>query len=137
MQLVQKSMEVCFRVLLAHVSDPSVPCVSILSSILPPTNELRKRAPMVHDLYDGVESDKCTESSFSGNDTSDTDCEIMHGTKNTQFMQKSNKKTKSQKKRRHQQKKKKLKHQSQQLQDKKRKKNVPKERRCSDQKKKR
>lgn len=44
MQLVQKSFEVAFRVLLSHVSEPSVPTKSILASILAPTEEMTLRA---------------------------------------------------------------------------------------------
>jgi len=46
MQLVQKSFEVAFRTLLCRVSDPHVPCQSILASILPPTGEMTRRAAL-------------------------------------------------------------------------------------------
>lgn len=45
-QLVQRSFEVAFRVLLSHVSEPALPSRlgSILASILLPTDEMRTRA---------------------------------------------------------------------------------------------
>jgi len=42
--VVQRSFEVAFKVLLSHVTVPVIPAVSILASILPPTEEMRKRA---------------------------------------------------------------------------------------------
>lgn len=44
---IQRSFEVAFRVLLAHVSQPYVPAVSILASVCPPTEELHKRAVLI------------------------------------------------------------------------------------------
>ena len=44
MQQIQRSFEVAFKVLLSHVTDPAVPAVSILASILPATDEMRKRS---------------------------------------------------------------------------------------------
>jgi len=41
--LVQRSFEVAFKVLLCHVSQPFVPTPSILASILPPSEEMWKR----------------------------------------------------------------------------------------------
>ena len=46
MSLIQKSFEVALRVLLSHVSHPAVPTDSILESIIPPTEEMYKRATM-------------------------------------------------------------------------------------------
>lgn len=43
-QTVQRSFETAFRVLLAQVSEPRVPSLSILATILPPTQEMKKRA---------------------------------------------------------------------------------------------
>jgi non-canonical poly(A) RNA polymerase PAPD5/7 len=44
MQSVQRSFECAHRVLLSHVTDPAVPTDSILGSVLPPTEEMRKRS---------------------------------------------------------------------------------------------
>jgi non-canonical poly(A) RNA polymerase PAPD5/7 len=46
MQMVQRSFEVAFKFLLAHVTEPSVPSYSILSSILQPTDEMRERSTL-------------------------------------------------------------------------------------------
>ena len=46
MQLIAKSFEVAMRVLLSHTAEPYVPTESILASILPPTEEMRKRSTM-------------------------------------------------------------------------------------------
>ena len=46
MSTVQRSFEVAFKVLLSHVTEPAVPAVSILASILPPTEEMRKRSTL-------------------------------------------------------------------------------------------
>jgi non-canonical poly(A) RNA polymerase PAPD5/7 len=43
-QTVQRSFELAFKTLLAHLSEPMVPAVSSLASILPPTAEMVKRA---------------------------------------------------------------------------------------------
>ena len=53
MQLVQRSFEVAYRVLLSHVSEPAVPAVSILASILPPTDEMTERAATSHKMGEG------------------------------------------------------------------------------------
>lgn len=42
--VVQRSFELAFKTLLAHLSEPMVPAVSTLASILPPTAEMKKRA---------------------------------------------------------------------------------------------
>eukprot|EP00957_Ditylum_brightwellii_P025751 1947978-Ditylum_brightwellii.AAC.1 len=47
MQLIQRSFEVAFRTLMAYVSEPVQPCVSILRNILPPTEEMDKRATLL------------------------------------------------------------------------------------------
>ena len=44
MMQIQKSLEVAFRTLLTHVSEPAVPTESILATILPPTKEMVKRS---------------------------------------------------------------------------------------------
>lgn len=41
---VQRSYELAFKTLLAHLSEPMVPAVSALASILPPTLEMKRRA---------------------------------------------------------------------------------------------
>lgn len=46
-QLIQKSFETAFKVLMAYVSEPEVKTVSILEKILPPTEEMTKRATML------------------------------------------------------------------------------------------
>jgi non-canonical poly(A) RNA polymerase PAPD5/7 len=46
MQLIAKSFEVAMRVLLSHTAEPVVATQSILASILPPTEEMYKRATM-------------------------------------------------------------------------------------------
>lgn len=46
MSLIQKSFEVALRVLLSHVAHPVVHVDSILESIIPPTEEMYKRATM-------------------------------------------------------------------------------------------
>ena len=43
-QVVQRAFELAFKTQLAYLSEPMVPTVSILASILPPTVEMRKRA---------------------------------------------------------------------------------------------
>ena len=43
MQMVQRSFEVAFKLLLCYVSDPVTPTASILASILPVTDEMVKR----------------------------------------------------------------------------------------------
>ena len=40
---IQRSFEVAFRMLLSHVSEPYNPAISILASILPPTDEMSQR----------------------------------------------------------------------------------------------
>jgi len=47
MQNIQKAFEVSYNVLMSHVSDPAVPTESILASILPPTEEMQKRATLL------------------------------------------------------------------------------------------
>jgi non-canonical poly(A) RNA polymerase PAPD5/7 len=47
MQLIAKSFETAMRVLLSHTAEPFVPTESILASILPPTEEMFKRATML------------------------------------------------------------------------------------------
>lgn len=42
--VVQRSFEVAFKVLLSHVTEPFNPTVSILASILPPTEEMTRRS---------------------------------------------------------------------------------------------
>eukprot|EP00541_Cyclophora_tenuis_P019671 CAMPEP_0116574848 /NCGR_PEP_ID=MMETSP0397-20121206/19627_1 /TAXON_ID=216820 /ORGANISM="Cyclophora tenuis, Strain ECT3854" /LENGTH=90 /DNA_ID=CAMNT_0004103669 /DNA_START=193 /DNA_END=465 /DNA_ORIENTATION=+ len=42
---VTRSFEVAFKILLAHVTEPRIESVSILSSILPTTPEMMKRQP--------------------------------------------------------------------------------------------
>lgn len=44
--LIQRSFEIAFKVLLSYVTVPAQPAVSILASILPPTDEMRKRATL-------------------------------------------------------------------------------------------
>jgi non-canonical poly(A) RNA polymerase PAPD5/7 len=44
MSTVQRSFEVAFKVLLSHLTEPLIPTVSILASILPPTDEMTKRS---------------------------------------------------------------------------------------------
>jgi non-canonical poly(A) RNA polymerase PAPD5/7 len=44
--LIQRSFEIAFKVLLTHVTEPAQPTASILASILPPTDEMRKRATL-------------------------------------------------------------------------------------------
>jgi non-canonical poly(A) RNA polymerase PAPD5/7 len=44
--LIQRSFEIAFKILLSHVTEPVQPTVSILASILPPTDEMRKRATL-------------------------------------------------------------------------------------------
>lgn len=44
MSVVQKSFDVGFKILLSHVTEPVDPTISILASILPPTDEMRKRS---------------------------------------------------------------------------------------------
>ena len=51
MSIIQRSFETAFKVLLAHVSEPILPANSILSTILPPTQEMRARAGIVEN-YD-------------------------------------------------------------------------------------
>jgi DNA polymerase sigma len=46
MSLIQKAFEVAMRVLLSHVAQPVVPTESILESIIPPNEEMYKRATM-------------------------------------------------------------------------------------------
>ena len=43
-QTVQRSFETAFKVLLSQLSEPMVPSISPLASILPPTDGMRKRA---------------------------------------------------------------------------------------------
>jgi len=50
MNHIQRSFDVAFRVLLSHVSQPLVPAKSILASILPPTDEIRKRAILMNSM---------------------------------------------------------------------------------------
>mmetsp|Transcript_17045 Transcript_17045/g.21565 ORF Transcript_17045/g.21565 Transcript_17045/m.21565 type:complete len:538 (-) Transcript_17045:1184-2797(-) len=50
MQLIQKSFEIALRVLLGHVAEPALRTDSILASILPPTEEMYKRATMYNVL---------------------------------------------------------------------------------------
>eukprot|EP00978_Attheya_sp_CCMP212_P039763 scaffold210037_cov61-Attheya_sp.AAC.2 len=45
-QMVQRSFEVAFRILLAHMTEPMIPADSILASILPPTEEMVNRATL-------------------------------------------------------------------------------------------
>ena len=45
-QIVQRSYELAFKTLLAHLTEPIVPTMSTLASILPPTAEMSKRALM-------------------------------------------------------------------------------------------
>jgi non-canonical poly(A) RNA polymerase PAPD5/7 len=45
-QVVQRAFELAFKTLLAHVSEPMVPAISSLASILPPTAEMDKRVWM-------------------------------------------------------------------------------------------
>jgi len=47
MQNIQKAFEVSYNVLMSHVSEPAVPTESILASILPPTEEMQKRATLL------------------------------------------------------------------------------------------
>lgn len=47
MQLIAKSFETAMRVLLSHTAEPFVPTESILASILPPIEEMFKRATML------------------------------------------------------------------------------------------
>ena len=42
-QVVQRSFELAFKTLLAHLTEPKVPAVSTLASILPPTPEMMQR----------------------------------------------------------------------------------------------
>jgi non-canonical poly(A) RNA polymerase PAPD5/7 len=42
-QVVQRSFELAFKTLLAHLTEPVVPAVSTLASILPPTPEMMQR----------------------------------------------------------------------------------------------
>jgi non-canonical poly(A) RNA polymerase PAPD5/7 len=44
MQLIQRSLDVALKVLLSHVAEPAVPTVSLLATILPPNEEMQKRA---------------------------------------------------------------------------------------------
>jgi non-canonical poly(A) RNA polymerase PAPD5/7 len=50
MQLIAKSFETAMRVLLSHTAEPVIHTESILASILPPTQEMFKRATM-HKVY--------------------------------------------------------------------------------------
>ena len=45
-QIVQRAFEVAFKTLLAHLSEPMVPAISTLASILPPTTEMDQRVWM-------------------------------------------------------------------------------------------
>ena len=56
MNQIQRSFDVAYRLLLAHVSIPVVPAVSILAAILPPTEELEKRAVLLNTL--NINNDK-------------------------------------------------------------------------------
>jgi len=47
MQNIAKAFEASYNVLMSHVSDPAVPTASVLASILPPTEEMRKRAMLL------------------------------------------------------------------------------------------
>lgn len=47
MPLIQKSFEVSFRILLAHVSEPLQPTQSVLATILPTTQEMKSRATLL------------------------------------------------------------------------------------------
>lgn len=42
--VVQRSFELAFKTLLAHLTEPVVPAISTLASILPPTPEMKERA---------------------------------------------------------------------------------------------
>ncbi len=46
MSSIQRSFEIAFKVLLSHVTEPVQPSVSILVSILPATDEMRKRVTL-------------------------------------------------------------------------------------------
>jgi non-canonical poly(A) RNA polymerase PAPD5/7 len=45
-QVVQRAFELAFKTLLAHLSEPMVPAISTLASILPPTAEMDQRVWM-------------------------------------------------------------------------------------------
>ena len=47
MPLIQRSFDVAFKVLMSHVAEPVVQTDSILASILPPTEEMTKRATLL------------------------------------------------------------------------------------------
>lgn len=69
-QVVQRAFELAFKTLLAHLSEPMVPAISALASILPPTAEMDKRVWMKLPKADKrqltKDSDMETSSSESG-----------------------------------------------------------------------
>ena len=44
--VIHRAFEIAFKVLLAYVTEPVQPTVSILASVLPPTDEMKKRATL-------------------------------------------------------------------------------------------
>mmetsp|Transcript_17594 Transcript_17594/g.21510 ORF Transcript_17594/g.21510 Transcript_17594/m.21510 type:complete len:343 (+) Transcript_17594:717-1745(+) len=79
MQLIQKSFEVALRVLLSHVAYPAVETQSILASILPPTEEMYKRATLhkVLKIEMSLKSqgyDPQTPSNSNHDDNNENDC---------------------------------------------------------------
>jgi len=73
-QLVQRTFEVAFRVLMSHVSEPALPpkAGSILASILLPTDEMRARASRYSEGR-GDREKKRREEAVGASDSSDMD----------------------------------------------------------------
>lgn len=46
MSIIQRAFEIAFKVLLSHVTEPAQQSISVLASILPLTDEMRKRATL-------------------------------------------------------------------------------------------
>ncbi len=55
---IQRAFEIAFKVMLSHVSEPAQQSVSILASILPPTDEMRKRFTLNPAARNSVSRDK-------------------------------------------------------------------------------
>lgn len=55
-QMIQKSFELSFKVLLAHISEPPEPAVSLLETIIPVTEEMRKRKTLLQTNNTGVKN---------------------------------------------------------------------------------
>ena len=51
---IQRALEIAFKTVLSHVSEPAQQSISVLASILPPTDEMRKRMAVSRPMVDSL-----------------------------------------------------------------------------------